>query len=262
MAELADQRLPGDDCGPSDGAGIDGFGEPDLHAAEVDILRRAGAVARSHQRMPEFSVVQAKLALVVGVIGLSDWQRLAFPRDVLVDEASCRAGLVFLLHLLALLDDLLDPDFLLADSEHVSFLDHVLLGGQALDHDPGLLLGLGVLADHVVVGQFLDLLLLVGLYEVDDRIYVDGVAWLFGLEGQKAVLSVVLDDSGGLRDVDDSDLNAVGLHGVVVEVGVGFLPGLAENLAEWERTYIPSKESGCTTWLSWFMPWQLPIAVI
>lgn len=71
-----------------------------------------------------------------------------------------------------------------------------------------------------------------------------------GFVGKKRVLSIVLDDSGRLCDIDDPNLNSVGLDGVIIEVGVSFLPSLAEDLSESGMSYIPSKESGCTTWLS------------
>lgn len=161
MAKFADKWFPCDDCSFSNRTRIDGLGEPDLHASEVDVLRRSCAVAWSHQRMSDFSIIKTKLALVIRIFSLSDRQRFSFARDILVNKASRRASLVFFFDFLVLLDDLLDPYLLLADSEHISFLDHVLLGRQALDYNPRLLFGLGILADDVVVSEFVDLLLFI-----------------------------------------------------------------------------------------------------
>lgn len=111
--------------------------------------------------MSDLSIIQAKLTLVIGVFSFSNRQRFAFSCDILINEARCRASLILFLHLLCLLYDFFDSDLLLADSEHISFLDHVLLGGQAFDYNPRLLLGLGVLADNVVMVEFFCLLLLI-----------------------------------------------------------------------------------------------------
>lgn len=45
-------------------------------------------------------------------------------------------------------------------------------------------------------------------------------------------MPIVLDDSGWLCNIDDPDLNSVRLDGVIIEVGVSFLPSLAEDLSE------------------------------
>lgn len=68
------------------------------------------------------------------------------------------------------------------------------------------------------------------------------------MEGHKLIFAAGLDDSGLLGDVEDPDVDAAGLHGVIVKVGVRLLPGLADDLAELGEDYMPSKERGCTTW--------------
>lgn len=65
MAELTHQRLPSYDCRLVYRSGIDGLSEPRLHALEVDVLGRACAVARRHERVAYFPSVKAKLADVV-----------------------------------------------------------------------------------------------------------------------------------------------------------------------------------------------------
>lgn len=177
--------------------------------------------------MSNFSIIKTKLALVISIFSLSDRQWLSFTRDILVNKARCRASLIFFFDFLILLDDFLDSYLLFADSEHISLFDYVLLRRQALDYNPRLLLGLGILANYIVVRKFLDLLFFIGLYEVNDGIYATGTARFFDLEGKKTILSIIFKHSGRLSDIDDPDFHSVGLHGVIIEVGVGLLPSLA-----------------------------------
>lgn len=122
-----------------------------------------------------------------------------------------------------------------SDSEHIPFFDYILARWQRLDDDPRLLLGLFTSAnDGEDLVLFVIVLLIVGAEDVDscicplDFIFI----FVFVVVGSELVVAIEFEYPGLIYDTEHFLVDLLGRSCIVKEVGVSFLPGFADNLAE------------------------------
>ena len=150
---------------------------------------------------------------------------LAFPSKVLIQQPFGSANLIidnFLFLAILPLHNLLHPHFLLTYPQHVPFFYRVLLGGERSDHRPRVL-------SIFRWSAFYSIPLFTFVFDEVDECFCWLGNMLFGV-GQHIILAVVFVGGGGAGNCKNSSTYLAVLGVIVVEVGIGLLPGSTDDL--------------------------------